>query len=143
MFHENNLLTKSGMKKCWIFDDLYWEKIYQEVSGIYPELDYPITKNITNPLPYLTQIEDWDIILLDNYFPSWSWEAPLGDDFLKWYLEMNKNAPIISISNCSTTSLLQRFEYREQAAISWKIKWRIRSKDGFEIAFILKEYHLI
>ena len=46
------------MTNCWIFDDIYGESICLELKEILPQLSYPITKNIDNPIPYLTEIKN-------------------------------------------------------------------------------------
>ena len=46
------------MTNCRIFDDIYGESIYYELKEILPQLSYPITTNIDNPIPYLSQIKN-------------------------------------------------------------------------------------
>ena len=53
--------------KCWIFDDQYGKKLYEDMKSLYSFLEYPIKDNIKTPLDYIDKIENWDLILLDNY----------------------------------------------------------------------------
>ena len=87
------------MKNCWIFDDIYWENIYAALKDILPQLNYPISTNIDNPIPYLPEIKEWDFIILDNFFFFDGREQPLWDDFLWQYLKLGYDCKIICISN--------------------------------------------
>jgi hypothetical protein len=59
------------MKTCYILDDQYGSKIYEELKEFFPEREFPVQENIYNPLSYLDEIvtKKPDFILLDNYFP--------------------------------------------------------------------------
>jgi hypothetical protein len=59
------------MATCYILDDQYGLKIYEELEQALPEWDFPIKQNVYNPLFYLDEIEKQkpDVVLLDNYFP--------------------------------------------------------------------------
>ena len=83
------------METCWILDDQYGEKIYKEIRYFFPDWDYPVKKNIINPLEFVDKIQNWDIILLDNYFPWKWWEEALGDIFLKELMQKKKKVRYI------------------------------------------------
>ncbi len=126
------------MKTCRILDDQYWEKIYNEIKYMFPNWEYPIKKNIKTPVPFVDKIKNWDIVLLDNYFPWEWWEEPLWDIFLKELLERWTQVKIICISDYGKV-LLEKYEYWNKANKLWIIAWFITSKDGFEIGGILGE----
>ena len=117
------------MTNCWIFDDIYWENIYNELKGLLPQLSYPITTNIDNPIPYLTEIKNWDYIVLDNFF-FWEWrEQPLWDDFLWQYLKLNYNCNIICISNYGEKNI-QRFPQWYKTYCKWDIIGFVPNKNA-------------
>lgn len=78
------------MQTCRILDDQYGEKIYKEIRYLFHDWNYPVKKNILTPLEFVDKIQDWDIILLDNYFPWKWWEEAMGDVFLKEILRQEK-----------------------------------------------------
>ena len=53
----------------WILDNQYWEKIYNWLSKVLTDCNFPVKNNVENPVLFGDNIQDWDIILLDNYFP--------------------------------------------------------------------------
>ena len=99
-------------KRIWIMDDLHWKEIYQDLKVMTSWYIFPIKKDIYDPLPYLSKLKDWDIVLLDNYF-DW-WDSPLWNEFLKSYLETNLKCDIIAISDV-WEKLTEKFEYRNKA----------------------------
>lgn len=120
------------MQTCWILDDQYGEKIYKEIRHLFPDWDYPVKKNVLNPLEFIDEIQDWAIILLDNYFPWKWWEEALGDDFLKELMQNKKQVRIVCISDYGER-LLERYEYRKEAYEKGLIIGFVKSKDWFEI----------
>ena len=120
------------MQTCWILDDQYWEKIYKEIRHLFPDWNYPVKKNIKTPLEFVYEIQDWDIILLDNYFPWSEREEALGDDFLKELMQKKKKVRIVCISDYGKR-LLEKYDNREVAYKQWYIIGFVKSKDGFEI----------
>ena len=86
------------MINCWILDDQYGEIIYQSLKGT-EGLNFPVKTNVNSPIPYLEQIKDGDIILLDNYFPGKTWEEAAGGKFLCDYFEKGLECKIICISD--------------------------------------------
>ncbi|RAL56826.1 hypothetical protein BSK20_00980 [SR1 bacterium human oral taxon HOT-345] len=70
------------MKICWILDDEYGEKIYKGIRHLFANWNYPVKKNIVNPLEFVDKIQDGNIILLDNYFLGNGGEEALRNDFL-------------------------------------------------------------
>lgn len=120
------------MPTCWILDDQYGEKIYWEIRFLFPDWEYPVRKNIQTPLPFVDKIQNWAIILLDNYFPWWAWEEALGNDFLKELLEKNLKVKIICISDYGET-LLEKYDHWKESYKKWVVIWFIPSKDWFEI----------
>ena len=46
------------MKICWILDDEYGEKIYKETRHLFANWNYPVKKNIVNPLEFVDKIQD-------------------------------------------------------------------------------------
>ena len=124
------------MTTCWIFDDIYGKIIYHELKEILPQESYPITTNIDNPIPYLSQIKNWDFIILDNFF-FWEWrEQTLWDDFLRQYLKLNYNCKIICISNYWEKNI-QRFPQWYKAYCKWDIIWFVPTKGWKEIADLI------
>ena len=122
-----------------ILDDIYWSRIYEELHKILPELNYPVKENINSPIPYLADIKNWDIILLDNYFP-WDYrEEPLWDDFLRQYLKLNLDCKIICLSNVGQ-KITQRFEQRCLAYNRWDIIGFVSDKNPDEIAEIIRPF---
>ena len=124
------------MVNCWIFDDIFWEKIYREMSNILPQFKYPIKTNINNPIPFLTDIKEWDIIVLDNFF-FFEWrEQPLWDDFLWQYLKLNYKCKIVCISNYWEKNI-QRFTCWYKTYCKWDIVWFIPNKSWKDIADLI------
>ena len=124
------------MTNCWIFDDIYWEQIYFELKEILPKLKYPVKTNIDNPIPYLSKIKNWDIIILDNFFFREWREQPLGDDFLRQYLKLWYKCKIICISNYWERNI-QRFTQRYQTYLKWDIIWFVPNKSWKNIAELI------
>ena len=120
------------MQTCWILDDQYGEKIYKEIRHLFPDWEYPVKKNIVNPLEFVDKIQNWAIILLDNYFPWNGWEEALGDDFLKELMQNKKQVRIVCISDYGER-LLERYEYWKEAYEKGLVIGFVKSKDGFEI----------
>ena len=120
-----------------ILDDMYWERIYEKLHRYLPKQNYPVKDNVNSPIPYLSEIKDWDIILLDNYFPWEYREEPLWDDFLRQYLKLWLNCKIICLSNV-WERITQRFEQRCLVNNKWDIYWFVPSKDAKEIADIIR-----
>ena len=119
-----------------IFDDIYWKYIYGELSTILPDLNYPIKDNIDNPIPYLSEIKDWDFIILDNFF-FYEWrEQSLWDDFLRQYLKLNYKCKIICVSNYWEKNV-QRFPQRYKTYVKWDIIWFVSTKSWKEIANLI------
>lgn len=128
------------MKNCWIFDDIFWEKIYNEISEILPQFNYPIKTNINNPIPYLSDINELDIIILDNFF-FFEWrERPLWDDFLWQYLKLNYKCKIICISNYWEKNI-KRFPNWYKAYCNWNIIWFVPTKSWRDIANLIESIH--
>lgn len=119
------------MKICYILDDQYWQKIYEDLKTELTDWDFPIKENIYNPLSYLDEIIDRkpDYILLDNFFPWETREEALGEEFLAKIIEKKLKTNIICISDYGQ-KLTERYFAREEATNIWLIKWRERSKDG-------------
>jgi hypothetical protein len=127
------------MTNCWIFDDIYWERIYNELNGIITFFSYPITTNVDNPIPYLSDIKNWDFIILDNFF-FWEWrEQPLWDDFLWQYLKLKYKCKIIFISNYGEKNI-QRFPQRYKTYCKWDIIWFVPSKGWKQISDLILNY---
>ena len=124
------------MQTCWILDDQYGEKIYKEIRHLFPDWDYPVKKNVLNPLEFIDEIQDWAIILLDNYFPWKWWEEALGDDFLKELMQKKKQVRIVCVSDYGER-LLERYEYWKEAYEKGLILGFVKSKDWFEIGELL------
>ena len=121
----------------WILDDLHWKEIYKVLKVMLPSYTYPIKKDVKNPLPYLKKINDWDLILLDNYF-DW-WNGPIWDKFLKEYLNTWMNCQIIAISDF-WEKLTEMFNNREKANIKWDVIWWVKTKKWEDIAEFIKNY---
>jgi len=127
------------MTNCWIFDDIYWKDIYHELKHLLPNFKYPVKSNVDNPIPFLPEIKNWDIIILDNFFfREWK-EQPLWDDFLWQYLKLNYNCKIICISNYWEKNI-QRFPQRYKTYCKWDIIWFVPTKNWNEIANLILEY---
>ena len=124
------------MTNCWIFDDIYWEKIYRDLRDILPQLSYPITTNVDNPIPCLPDIKNWDFIILDNFFSREWREQPLWDDFLWQYLKLNYNCNIICISNYWEKNI-QRFPQWYKTYCKWDIIWFVPTKSWKEISDLI------
>lgn len=124
------------MVNCWILDDLYGWRIYNKLSKLLPKLNYPVKDNVSSPIPYLANIKDWDIVLLDNYFPWEYMEEPLWDDFLWQYLKLWYECKIICLSNVGER-IIQRFEQRCRVYNKWDIMWFVWNKDPEKIAEII------
>ena len=102
-----------------------------------PWYTYPVKNDVSDPLPYLKKIKNWDIILLDNYFDWWEW--PLWDSFLKEFLKTDLNCKIIAISDF-WEKLVDMFENRKLANEKWLIVWWVMSKKWEDIGNFLKDY---
>lgn len=126
------------MQTCWILDDQYGEKIYKEIRHLFPNWEYPVKKNIKSPLPFVDKIQNWDIILLDNYFPWNWWEEALWDDFLWELMQKDKKVKIICISDYGER-LLERYEYRGKAYEKRLVIGFVKNKDWFEIGELFIE----
>ncbi len=125
------------MPNIRIFDDQYWWKIYKKLNTLLPEYNYPIKDDVVSPIPFIDEIKNWDIILLDNYFPWETWEESLWDDFLKLYIEKSLTCKIICISDYWTV-LLDKYVNRDLVDKKWDIIGRVTSKDTAEILELLK-----
>lgn len=126
------------MISCWILDDQYWLKIYNSLSKILSKLEYPIKNNIDNPISIVDEIQNWDIILLDNYFPWNDWEEPLWEKFLEEYTRKWLSCKIICISDYGKV-LLDRYTYWDEVYNKWDIIWFVPNKDPNEIINIIKK----
>lgn len=126
------------MQICWILDDQYGEKIYTEIRHLFPDRSYPIKKNILSPLEFIDEIQDWDIVLLDNYFPWTWWEEALGDVFLWELMQKDKKVRIVCISDYGER-LLERYDNWEKAYQGWLVIEFITSKNGFDIGELFLE----
>ena len=124
------------MNNIRIFDDQYWWRIYKELNTLLPEYDYPIKEDVVSPIPFIDKIKNWDIILLDNYFPWETWEEPLGDLFLEKYIEKWLNCKIICISDYWKVLLDKYFSW-DEVDKKWDIIWYIPSKNSEEILKLL------
>lgn len=124
-----------------ILDDMYGSRIYERLHKYLPEYHYPVKDNVNSPIPYLTEIKSWDIILLDNYFPWEYREEPLWDDFLWQYLKLWLDCKIICLSNVGER-ITKRFEQRCLVQNKWDIIWFVPSKDSKEIADIIEIYNV-
>ena len=136
------------MKNIWIFDDQFGESIYQWIHSEFIDYIFPIKRNIDSPLEYLSNIKDWDIILLDNFFPwekweeaEWDrflihlidrWESPLWNDFINAISKKKRSIKILCISDYWEI-LLERFDWWNKAYRNWLIYWFIPSKSPNEI----------
>lgn len=127
------------MQTCRILDDQYGEKIYKEIRYLFHDWNYPVKKNILTPLEFVDKIQDWDIILLDNYFPWKWWEEAMGDVLLKEILRQEKRVSIVCIFDYGE-KLLERYEYRKESYEKGLVMGFVKSKDGFEIGEILIPY---
>lgn len=123
--------------KIRILDDIYWEYIYKSLSKLLPDFEYPVKENINSPIPYLSEIQDWDIVCLDNWFPWEYREEPLWDDFLWQYLILRRSFRIICLSNV-WPNIIKRHEQRCKVYNQWDIIWFVSSKDSKDIADIIK-----
>lgn len=127
------------MINCWIFDDIYWENIYRDLKDILPQLSYPITTNIDNPISFLPDIKNWDFIILDNFFFREWREQPLWDDFLWQYLKLNYNCKIICVSNYGEKNI-QRFPQWYKTYCEWDIIGFVPTKNWKGIANLILDY---
>lgn len=127
------------MKNCRILGSKYWTKIYKTVNSVLPFLNYPVKENVLTPLPYVDQILEWDILVLDNTFPWRYWEEALWDRFLELYLAQWIKAKIICISDF-WHMITEKHKFRNEAQKRWDIIWRFSKKDAKWIANFLKEY---
>lgn len=125
------------MVNCWIFDDQYWENIYKCLSSNATAFNFPIKNNIVSPTPFIEEIQNWDIILLDNYFPWETREEPIWDKFLEKYIEKWLSCKIICISDYWKV-LLDKYSSREEVDRRWDIVWYIPSKEPEKILKFLK-----
>ena len=125
------------MTNCRIFDDQYWLIIYEKLKTLLPEYNYPVKENVKSPIPFIDKIKNWDLILLDNYFPWETREEPLWNDFLQIYLDKWLNCKIVCISDY-WKALLDKYYNRDLANQNWDIIWWIVSKDPKEVVDLLK-----
>lgn len=125
------------MITCRILDDMYGFRIYEKLHKLLPNLKYPVKDNVNSPIPYLSDIKPWDVILLDNYFPWEYREEPLWDDFLWQYLKLWLDCKIICLSNV-WERITKRFEQRCLVQNKWDIIGFVPSKDPSEIADIIE-----
>ena len=125
------------MNNIRIFDDQYWWKIYKKLNTLLPEYNYPIKEDVVSPIPFIDEIKNWDIILLDNYFPWETWEEPIWDDFLQLYIDKWLRCKIICISDYWKV-LLDKYINRDLVNQKWDIIWWTTTKDAEEIANLLK-----
>ena len=122
-----------------ILDDLHWKEIYDVLKDMLPWYTYPIKKDVLDPLPYLSKIKNWDLILLDNYFNWWEW--PLWDSFLWEFLKTNLHCDIVAISDF-WEKLIDMFDNREKASEKWVIVWWVKSKKWKDIwEFLIKYFN--
>ena len=126
------------MVSCRILDDVYWEKIYSELNILLPDLEYPVKTNIDNPIPYLSEIKKWDIIILDNFFFREWREQPLWDDFLWQYLKLWYECKIICVSNYWEKNI-QRFPQWYKTYLKWDVVGFVPNKKWWEIADLIVE----
>ena len=124
------------MTNIRIFDDQYWWIIYKKLSPSGSGFTFPIKGNVASPIPFLDKIKDWDIILLDNYFPWETWEEPLWDTFLQMYLDKWLNCKIICISDYWKV-LLDKYVFWNLVNEKWDIIWWVTSKNAKEILSII------
>lgn len=122
--------------KCYIMDDQYWKTLYENLSNKYKMWDFPIKDNITNPLDFLDDIKNNDLILLDNFFPWETREEPLWAEFLNCLLNKNINCKIICISDYWET-LIDRFDEREMAYKNGNVIWFAPEKTALSVEKIL------
>ena len=125
------------MTNCRIFDDQYWEVMYKKLNTLMPEYDYPIKNNIENPVHFVDKIKNWDVILLDNYFPWEQREEPIWDDFLQRYIDKWLNCKIICISDYWKV-LLDKYMFWNLVNEKWDIAWWVTTKDAEDIVKLLK-----
>ena len=123
--------------KIWIFDDLHWEEIYNYLNDNLPWFSYPVKKNVKDPLPFLNKINDWDLILLDNFFDWREW--PLWNDFLWEILKTDLDCKIVAISDF-WKKLNNMFKNWSEANNKWYIVWRVKSKKWEDIYNFLNLY---
>lgn len=126
------------MKKIRILDDVYWKYICEDLSKFLPNFEYPVKDNVKTPIPFLSEIENWDIVCLDNYF-LWDYrEEALWDDFLWQYLKLWEKCKIIWISNI-WIKLIDRFQQRCISYNQGHVIWFITSKSWKDIADFIKD----
>lgn len=125
---------------CYILDDIYWKSIYLWLKDIFPNLTYPVKDNILDPLNYLQFIEEDDIVLLDNFFPSpnW-WEEARWAMFLAKVIEENIHMKILCISDYGK-AVVWRFDEWQEAYEKWLVLDFISTKDPNDIAVVLKPF---
>lgn len=121
------------MTNIRIFDDQYGWKIYRKLNALLPEYNYPVKEDVFSPIPFIDRIKDWDIILLDNYFPWARREEPVWDTFLQLYLEKWLTCKIIWISDYWKV-LLDKYMNWDLTNKKWDIIGRVTSKDAEDVA---------
>ena len=126
--------------KCYIMDDQYWKVIYEGLSKIYQDRDFPIKENINNPLEFLNNIKENDLILLDNFFPWETREEPLWAEFLNKLIEKNITCKVICISDYWKL-LIDRYFERDQAVNDWIVIWFAPDKSVNSIKEILTKIY--
>lgn len=124
------------MINCRIMDDQYGENIYNKLSNLRDDFNYPIKWNILSPIAYLDKINDWDIILLDNFFPWETWEEPLWETFLWWYINRQLRCKIICISDY-WRRLSDEYLNRNYLSERWDILWFVPDKNGETISKLI------
>ena len=130
------IFTLFSLMNIRILDDIYWKELYNELHYIFPKAEFPIKNNIENPIPYLSSIQSWDIIILDNFSFYEGREQALWDDFLWQYIKLKLNCKIICISNY-WEKIINRFEQRNKVFTKWDIIWFVPSKRADDIAYYI------
>lgn len=121
---------------CYILDDQYGARLYQDLSWKIAHIEFPVTTNIKNPLNFLEEIcrLQPEYILLDNFFPGQGndREQPLGDAFLEQLLQRHISTKVICISDYGT-KLLDNYYFWDEAYKQWLIVGRVPSKQASDI----------
>ncbi len=130
------MINMKEKKNIRVLDDIYWKDIIYELKFLLPNYNFPIYENVESPIPYLSSIHDWDIIVLDNFFFYEGREQAIWDDFLRQYLKLKRNCKIICISNF-WEKILTRFPMWQKTYSKWDILWFVPSKRADDIAFLI------
>ena len=125
---------------CYILDDQYGKKIYEGLSALMTDCDFPIQDNVMNPLDCIDEVIAMqpDYILLDNYFPNrigWR-EEPLWEEFLKALTWKTLSSKIICISDYGER-LIDLYDTRSAFYHQGKISSFVDSKDPYDIGLVL------